>query len=458
MKKISMLLVLLGLAFAAGAQGIHFESGTWNEVRERAKRERKLIYMDIYTTWCGPCKVMAAQVFPDAEVGKRYNEQFVNFKIDAEKGEGLKLATQYQVDGYPTNLYIDPETEQVVYRVMGSTDIPAFLNRADIAATEQKDPLKWKDYEDKYRTGNWDKAFLVAFLDKADRLSMPNDAMLNSYVEKYVSTRPDDSTLKFLVHHTQTLDNKSVDLIFTNRARVNKLNPEPESFFEAWISGKPYSTLEKAVTLKDEKLLTLIDESIKKYHIRSGMPGGMYFYRKEYFNKTGNDQKAWEASMAEADYLTALPADVYAAMDKDAMTNTQSSILYQLKGMKVPEEKWESSIKATLDAHPEMQKSSTMSAASSLNETAWKVFERKRTDKKALTMAIAWSEKSLKMAENTDSWPLFADTYASLLYANGNKDKAIVKEEEAIKKAEERKVEGGDALKESLKKMKEGTL
>lgn len=458
MKKFNILLALLWMSLTVQAQGIHFESGSWKEVTEKAKKEKKLIYMDIYTTWCGPCKVMAAQIFPDPEAGKKYNDLFINYKIDAEKGEGITLAKKYQVEGYPTNLYVNPETEEVVYRVMGATDLGNFLDRADIALLEQKDPMKWADYELKYQKGNREKTFLVSYLNKAERLNKNNDKALDSYVEKFVSKTPDDSTLKFLLKHTNTLDNKSMPVLFAHKEQLNKLNPEPADFFIAWSSSKPYSTLEKAIENKDERLLAVIEKGIDQYNIKTGIPSRMYFFRKEYYNKTGNEEKAWMASVAEAEFLSNLSAQEYDLMDKDAMADIRSSIIYQLKGMNVPEDKFESSIEATLGKNPEMRKPATMNAAQSLNETAWKVFERKREDKDAVAMAVKWSAASLKMAEGTASWPLFADTYASLAYLQGNKAEAIAKEEEAIRKAEELNTDGIEGLKETLEKMKTGKL
>ena len=45
------------------AEGIAFFKGTWQEVLEQAKKENKLIFMDCYTSWCGPCKMLAKEVF-----------------------------------------------------------------------------------------------------------------------------------------------------------------------------------------------------------------------------------------------------------------------------------------------------------------------------------------------------------------------------------------------------------
>ena len=88
MKKTLLLVAALFYFVGLNAQGVIFEKGTWKEVLEKANRENKIIFVDIYTSWCGPCKNVAKTVFPNAEFGAYYNEHFINFQVDAEKGEG----------------------------------------------------------------------------------------------------------------------------------------------------------------------------------------------------------------------------------------------------------------------------------------------------------------------------------------------------------------------------------
>jgi len=89
--------------------GILFFEGTWQEAILKAKKENKLIFLDAYTTWCGPCKAMQKNIFPNEKVGELFNKNFINVKIDMEKGEGIALAKKYNVRAYPTLFFIDAQ-------------------------------------------------------------------------------------------------------------------------------------------------------------------------------------------------------------------------------------------------------------------------------------------------------------------------------------------------------------
>ena len=116
-----VLFLFLGLSNMAFAQesGIKFEKSNWNQVLQKAKAENKIIFMDAYTSWCGPCKSMQARVFPDKKVGDFFNENFINVKIDMEQGEGPAIGLKYPVRGYPTLFFIDPKSGKIVNQALG---------------------------------------------------------------------------------------------------------------------------------------------------------------------------------------------------------------------------------------------------------------------------------------------------------------------------------------------------
>ncbi|MES2455806.1 MAG: thioredoxin family protein [Bacteroidota bacterium] len=70
-----ILLSLLSLQLTSIAQskqknGIHFFTGNWKSLLNEADKQHKLIFVDVYTDWCVPCKRMDKEVFSLAEVGK----------------------------------------------------------------------------------------------------------------------------------------------------------------------------------------------------------------------------------------------------------------------------------------------------------------------------------------------------------------------------------------------------
>lgn len=104
----------------AHAQGIMFSQEPLDTVFVKAKKEGKLVFMDCYTSWCGPCKMLAREVFVNDTVGSFFNRHFANVKMDMEKGEGPRLAHRYKVGAYPTLLFISPDNREVVYRMTGA--------------------------------------------------------------------------------------------------------------------------------------------------------------------------------------------------------------------------------------------------------------------------------------------------------------------------------------------------
>lgn len=88
---------------------IRFNDAKWADLQKKAKDENKIIFVDIYATWCGPCKLLKRTTFTDKEVGDFFNANFINAAFDGEKGEGRNLMELYSVHSYPTMLFINPD-------------------------------------------------------------------------------------------------------------------------------------------------------------------------------------------------------------------------------------------------------------------------------------------------------------------------------------------------------------
>ena len=93
--KIVCLAVLLLWKFVTVAQdrSVAFEELTFQEALAKAKQNNKLLFVDCYTSWCGPCKMLAREVFTNNEVADYFNAHFISLKVDCEKGEGPRCGS-----------------------------------------------------------------------------------------------------------------------------------------------------------------------------------------------------------------------------------------------------------------------------------------------------------------------------------------------------------------------------
>lgn len=128
MKRIITLIITLLLLTGANAQNraIQFEKTTLKEVLEKAKVAQKTVFVDCYTTYCGPCKMMAQTVFKTDSVADFFNQHFINLQLDMLSEDGKKYADTYKIGAYPTFLLLKPSGE-VIYKFVGGMDAGKFM-------------------------------------------------------------------------------------------------------------------------------------------------------------------------------------------------------------------------------------------------------------------------------------------------------------------------------------------
>ena len=130
MKRLIVCVAAMLLASATFAQ-VKWEEGTLNQALKKAKESGKeLVFLDCYATWCGPCQYMAKSVFTTKEAGNYFNKKFVNIKIDMEKGEGINLARQFKIQGYPTFIILNSNGKELG-RIVGGAEIKQFIQQVE---------------------------------------------------------------------------------------------------------------------------------------------------------------------------------------------------------------------------------------------------------------------------------------------------------------------------------------
>lgn len=190
MRLLLILFLLPVHLFAQGVssdEGIKFEHSSWKEIVAKAKQDNKLIFMDCYTSWCGPCKMMAKTVFKEAKVGEFFNKNFINSKFDMGVGEGKKLKDKFNVNVFPTFLVIN-SNEEVIHRFVGGMKSPEFIAKAQ----EALDGKGVSYYINKYKSGNRDAAFIQQYIKVLESAYMKQEAGV--VVEEYFKT-VDKSTI-----------------------------------------------------------------------------------------------------------------------------------------------------------------------------------------------------------------------------------------------------------------------
>lgn len=153
------------------SQGIEFTQGTWNEILAKAKQENKLIFMDCYTSWCGPCKQMAQTTFVDPDVAALFNEKFINVKMDMEKGEGKDLQIRYNVHAYPTLNFINGDGE-VVHCVVGGLGVDELIKQGQLVL----DGKGLVAMQREYKNGNREPEFITSYLEVLGMANLGDDA------------------------------------------------------------------------------------------------------------------------------------------------------------------------------------------------------------------------------------------------------------------------------------------
>lgn len=209
-------LFTLNLSAQDAATGMTFVEKPFEELLAQAKAEDKVIFIDAYTTWCGPCKMMAAKVFPQEEVGEVYNERFINAKFDMEKGEGPGLASRYSVMAYPTYLFVDGNGD-IVHKGLGYIPAEEFLALADVASGDENLGALNKRYDG----GDRDPDFLQAYAQTLN--DVYEQAKAGEVISAYLETVDDWNTpevMEMLVANPGEIGGKKMNYLMEHADEV----------------------------------------------------------------------------------------------------------------------------------------------------------------------------------------------------------------------------------------------
>jgi thioredoxin-related protein len=159
-----------GVAALGGYKGVHFENNlSWKAIQAKAKAGNKYIFMDCYTTWCGPCRYMAREIFPQDAAGSYFNDKFVSVAVQLDTTthdekhvrhwyeDAHNIAEKYGIRAYPTYLVFAPDGH-VIHRLVGSSpSVDRFIARVADSFDSTK---QYYTQIHQFESGRRDSAFL----------------------------------------------------------------------------------------------------------------------------------------------------------------------------------------------------------------------------------------------------------------------------------------------------------
>ncbi|ROI07125.1 DUF255 domain-containing protein [Kaistella haifensis] len=361
MKKLFSLFILFISLSVFSQESINFEKGIFKEILAKAKKEKKLVFMDAFAVWCGPCKLMEKNIFPLPSVSEYYNANFINARFDMEKGEGQEIAMKYGVRSYPTFLFLNGDGEVVMknYGYMGEKD---FLT----IAQEANQP-KYRNSSNKelFEKGESNPEFLLN--------------MMSLYAQSDYELAKKASERYFIVKNNQPLTKDELGML------LYFIKSPTDPNYQIFVAKK-----QEITTLMSEDIYNQFDTNIKITKILENTLD----------QKTGtiNDEEFFK---------NAIP--LVGKTEAEIALNRMKVIIYPNSG------KFAEYEKAALSYYQNAENFET----EELLKAAW-IFSEHITTPSSLKKAEEWAEKSVMKSETPENTYILAKIYSK----TGKKDQA----------------------------------
>jgi len=263
MRKLAVLLIVsIGMISAANAE-IDFRKLTLSEGLEKAKAEKKLLFIDVYATWCGPCKDLSKTTFKDKDLGKFMNENFISIKVDGESEEGEMLMAKFNLDAYPTMIFIDGSMD-LKEKIVGFVG-PGVVEKG---GTDALFPERTKLYKlsQRFENGARDKELLQSLISA----SLEKDRDVSELVEIHQDLFPvldltQRGDFSVFCLSSDRLDDELVKSFLSDIESLAKIHPEQS---KTKIVQVITQMLEDATASEDEEIIRSgLDEVFDAYKL-----------------------------------------------------------------------------------------------------------------------------------------------------------------------------------------------
>ena len=260
-------------------QGMEFFHGSFEEALASAEQQEKLVFVDVYTMWCGPCIVMQETVFPLPEVGDYFNERFVNLKLDMEDEEqnGPEIGTRYKIGVVPTYLILDSEGNELG-RTLGGASSSQFIQMISRVLGDSESTFEEMQF--RFDSGERSTEFVQQYLmDAIVELSFreidnQDSASVRAYFEEgekykkvaveYFASRPfeeliNETDARLIMHFHERTDRGDELVEFVLEHYEEFLEVSSESAMAQFTLNTTLGAVADAARAGDEKFTTYIE-------------------------------------------------------------------------------------------------------------------------------------------------------------------------------------------------------
>lgn len=287
MKRLIFIPCLWLCALLAYAQGIQFCEGSWADVLKLAKEKSCPVFVDVYTSWCGPCKKMAKEVFTQKEAGDYFNAHFINYKVDAEKGEGIKIAALFNVSAYPTCLFVTGEGK-LVSSFMGAQTVKSLLREGEKAVKNYSLLPEVEKMDARYKAGKKDVAFLKEYCrvrkEFGEKGGQSVNDLLNQLPDSTLTQKENLAWIQSLTVYDLPLLNRLITLLEGMDKKAGTLLDKAimkamSTFIAQSTEANRKAEFEQLMALKDK--LVAFDPTNDDNGVGASMGGGMSYIASE---------------------------------------------------------------------------------------------------------------------------------------------------------------------------------
>lgn len=421
MRKLLTLLSMTGCFSASFAQ-VSFQDLSYSEALLKAKREGKLIFLQLEAPDCRQCAEVAAKGLSDGDLSRLIDQTFVPLYVNAKHKDRKEIESQFNVqDGFGT-LFINQQGT-LVHTFLRTTSMPsAYKEQIETALYNAGETVKVSELENEYRRGNKNVGLLEQLLLKKKNLNLNNTELL----DEYVGIVPADSlasvhTLQFIASLAPVLGSKADLALRKDRAL----------FSQAWYAMPPdkrgninariiYASMNKAVRERNETYALQIASFARGTTTTSKEAAEKAYAMRllEFYGKTDDSPKYLATAVRYYDnYLMTVSVDSVKNLDKATQERlagaAKKDTLRTGNGF---------TVRSSIRFSPAAQRFTW-----ELKEGAWNVYKR-TTDPALLSHATAWIKKALDFYESPEA----LDVYARLLYRQRQTGEAIAAEKRAI--------------------------